>query len=122
MSFTLTGGSILTKPTKLSTTSATVLYLASKRTVILSVFAVEVAAATPALTLDVYDDANTVAYRLRNALAMTAKQTFIFNEPFALQSGWSLRATASAADQIECFVTYMSPDATALGTWNGPQG
>ena len=120
MSFTLTGGSILTQATKLTTTSATALYTASKRTVILSIISVEVAGATPTLTLDLYD--GTTAYRLRTALAMTAKQTFIFNEPFALQSGWSLRATAGAADQIECFITYMSPDATALGTWNGPQG
>jgi hypothetical protein len=120
MSFTLTGGSILTKPTKLTATTATVLYAAEKRTVILSIIAVEVAGATPALTLDLFD--GTTAYRLRNAFAMAAKETFIFNEPITLNSGWSLRATASAADQIECFATFMSPDATALGTWNGPQG
>lgn len=120
MSFTLTGGSILTKPTILTTTNATALYSATKRTVILSVIAAEVAGATPTLTLDLFD--GTTAYRLRNALAMTARQTFIFNEPITINSGWSLRATASAADQIECFATFMSPDATALGTWNGPQG
>jgi hypothetical protein len=115
MSFTLTGGSILTKPTKLTATTATVLYGGSgtKRTVIVSVIAVEVAGATPTLTLDLFD--GTTAYRLRNALAMTARQTFIFNEPIVLPVNWSLRATASAADQIECFVTFMSPDATALG-------
>lgn len=120
MSFTLTGGSILTKPTILTTTGATVLYGGSgtKRTVILSVVAVEVAAATPTLTLDLFD--GTTAYRLRNALAMTAKQTFIFNEPIVLPVNWSLRATADTPNQIECFVTFMSPDATALGTWNGP--
>lgn len=122
MSFTLTGGSILTTTTKLTTTSATVLYGGAgiKRTVILSIVATEIAASTPALTLELFD--GTTSYYLRNALAMTAKQSLIFNEPFALQSGWSLRATAGAADQIDCLVTYMSPDATALGTWNGPQG
>jgi len=115
MSFTLTGGSILTKATKLTTTSATVLYGGSgiKRTVILSVIATEIAGATPTLTLELFD--GTTSYYLRNALAMTAKQTLIFNEPLALQSGWSLRATAGTANQIDCFVTYMSPDATALG-------
>lgn len=120
MSFTLTGGSILTKPTKLTTTGPTELYVASKRTVIVSIIAVEIAAATPALTLELFD--GTTSYYLRNALAMTAKQALILNEPFALQSGWSLRATAGAANQVHCLVTYMSPDATALGTWNGPQG
>lgn len=120
MSFTLTGGSILTKATKVTTTSATDLYVASKRTVIVSIIATEIAAATPALTLELFD--GTTSYYLRKALLMTANQTLVFNEPFALQSGWSLRATASAANQIDCLVTFMSPDATALGTWNGPQG
>lgn len=113
MSYTLTGGVILTKATKLTTTGATDLYVASKRTVILSIVCTEIAAATPALTLALFD--GTTSYYLRNAFAMTAKQTFIFNEPFALQSGWTLRATAGAANQVDCLVTYMSPDATALG-------
>lgn len=117
MSFTLTGGSILTEPVALTVLTAVPLYVAKKRTVILSIIAVEVAGATPALTLDITNGTST--YRLRKAVAMTAGQTFIFNEPFALQGGWSLRATAGAINQIECFVTYMSPDATALG-WNGP--
>ena len=120
MSFTLTGGSILTRATKLTTTAATDLYVASKRTVILSVVATEIAGSGPNLTLELFD--GTTSYYLRNALAMTAKQSLILNEPFALQSGWALRATAGTANQIDCLVTYMSPDATALGTWNGPQG
>lgn len=120
MSFTLTGGSILTKAVKLTTTTATPLYLASKRTVILSIIATEIAGATPALTLDLFD--GTTAYFLRNVLAMTAKQLLIFNEPIAINPGWSIRATAGAANQVDCLITYMSPDATALGTWNGPQG
>jgi len=114
MSFTLTGGSILTKSAKLTTTDPTELYAASKRTVILSIIATEISGNTPALTLALFD--GTTSYYLRSAFAMTAKQTLIFNEPFALQSGWSLQATASAANQVDCLVTYMSPDATALGT------
>jgi hypothetical protein len=120
MSFTLTGGSILTKATKLTTTSATALYTAQKRTVILSIVATEITGNTPALTLELYDA--TTSYYLRNALAMTAKQTLIFNEPLTINAGWSIRATAGAANQIDCLITFMSPDATALGTWNGPQG
>jgi hypothetical protein len=46
---------------------------------------------------------------------MAARQSLIFNEPFALQAGWELRATAGTANQIDCLMTYMSPDATALG-------
>lgn len=120
MSFTLTGGFILTKATKLTTTGATVLYEAKKRTVIVSIIATEMAAGTPALTLELFD--GTTSYYLRNAFAMTAKQTLIFNEPFALQAGWFLRATAGAANQVDCLVTYMNPDAAALGSGYGPQG
>lgn len=120
MSFTLTGGSILTTSAKLTVTTPVTLYAASKRTVIVGIVATEIAAATPALTLALWD--GTTYYYLRNALAMTAKETFKYVEPFALQNNWELRAIASAANQIDCLVTYMSPDATALGTWNGPQG
>lgn len=113
MSFSLTGGSLLTKAAKLTTTDPTVLYLATKRTVIVSIVATEIAGSGPTLTLELFD--GTTSYYLQNALAMTAKQRLVFNEPFALQSGWSLRAEASAADQVDCIVTYLSPDATALG-------
>lgn len=120
MSFTLTGGSILTEPVKLTTTGVTTLYAATKRTVIVGIEATEIAGATPALTLALWDGTN--YYYLRNAKAMAAREEYSRDKPFALQSGWELRATASAANQIDCFVTFMSPDATALGTWNGPQG
>lgn len=120
MSFTLTGGSILTKATKLTVATPVTLYAASKRTVIVSIIATEIAGSGPTLTLELWD--GTTSYYLRNALALTAKQSLVFNEPFAIQSGWELRATAGTANQIDCLVTYMSPDATALGTWNGPQG
>ena len=119
MSFTLTGGSILTKAAKLTVTTPVTLYAATKRTVIVGIVATEINGSTPALTLALFD--GTTYYYLRSASAMTAKQTLIYNEPFALQSGWELRAIAGAANQIDCLVTYMSPDATALG-WTGPQG
>ena len=115
MSFTLTGGSILTKPTKLTTTSATVLYTADKRTVIVCIDATEITGNTPALTLEMYDVANTTSHYLRNAKAMTAREEYSRERVFALPQGWQLRATAGAANQIDCAVTFMSPDATALG-------
>lgn len=120
MSFTLTGGSILTKAVKLTVTTPVTLYAASKRTVIVGIEANEITGNTPALTLELWD--GTTSYYLRNAKPMTAREEYSRDKPFALQSGWELRATASAANQIDCLVTYMSPDATALGTWNGPQG
>lgn len=114
MSFTLTGGSILTKAAKLTTTDATALYTADKRTTILSIICAEIAGSTPNLTIELYDGLS--SYYLRNAKAMVAKEAVIFNEPFVLNVGWALRITAGAANQIDAFVSYLSPDATALGS------
>ena len=60
----------------------------------------EITGATPNLTIDILKPDATVIY-LRNAKAMTAKETFIFSEGVLLLPGWKLRVTASAANQID---------------------
>jgi hypothetical protein len=62
--------------------------------------ATEIAGATPTLTVDILKPDATVVY-LRNALAMSARQTFIFNEGVLLLPGWKLRVTPSAGNQID---------------------
>jgi len=115
MSFNISGGSILTQATKLTTTGVTNLLSADKRTTILSIIAAEITGNTPTLTLELYD--GTTSYYLRFAAAMTANQVLILDSPFVLNTGWKLRATAGTANRIDCFVNYVPPDATALGTF-----
>lgn len=112
MSYTAIGGALLPKRVKLTTTSATTLYDPEKSgALILSIIAVEIAGSTPTLTLDIYD--GTTTYYLQNAVAMTAKQRLILDLLVPLKVGEKLRATASAADQIDIHVTYSPRDATS---------
>jgi hypothetical protein len=112
----LLGGALDTVDFKITGNTATAVFTATKRTVITSLVITENAGSTPNLTVDRYDTANTTAYFLRNALAVTAKQTVTFNEPMVLKSGWSLRITSSdAAGKFDGMLTYIFPDATAKG-------
>lgn len=59
----------------------------------------EINGSTPNLTIAIYNG-STSTY-LRNALAMTAKQTFTWDQPIKLPQGSYLRITSSAANQID---------------------
>ena len=114
MSYTVNGGALLPKRTKLTTTAATTIYDPDRSPgLLLSIIAVEIAGATPTLTLDIYD--GTTTYYLQNAVAMTARQRLQIDILVPLKVGEELRATASAANQIDIHVTYSPRDATALG-------
>lgn len=114
MSFTITGGVLLTKAVKITGTSATNILSATQRTNVLSLVCTEIAGATPNLTVELYDTANTTSYYVRFEKAMTAKETYVFNEFLVVPANWVLRVTSSAADQIDVIVNYMGPDATGL--------
>lgn len=60
----------------------------------------EIAGSTPTLSIDILKPDSTVVY-LRNAKAMTAKETVVFNEGILLLPGWKLRVTAGTANQID---------------------
>ena len=114
MTYTVQGGSLLPKRAKLTTTNATTILAPDKSgALLLSVIAVEIAGSTPTLTLDIYD--GTTAYYLQNAVAMTARQRLVLDLLIPLKVGETLRATASAADQIDIQITYSPRDATAQG-------
>jgi hypothetical protein len=116
MSSMLLGGAFDTKDFKITDNAATAVFTATKRTVITGIALTENAGSTPNLTVDRYDTANTTAYYLRNALAVTAKQTVTFENhmPMVLHQGWSLRVTSSdAAGKFDGQITYVLPDATA---------
>lgn len=114
MSYTVNGGSLLPKRAKLTTTAATTILDPDKSgALLLSIIAIEIAGATPTLTLDIFD--GTTTYYLQNAVAMTARQRLQIDILVPLKVGEKLRATASAANQIDIHITYSPRDATALG-------
>ena len=116
MTYTVNGGALLPGRVKLTTTGATTLVDPAKSGVLLlSIVAVEIAGATPTLTLDIYD--GTTTYYLQNAVAMTAKQRLQIDILVPLKVGEKLRATASAANQIDIHVTYSPRDAKAQGNF-----
>ena len=119
MSYTV-AGNILTKPTRLTGTGATPIFEATKRTTIVSILAVEIAGATPALQIDVYDGASVIG--IVNKKAMAAGESRSLETVIALQGGWSLRATAGTANQIDIFVNYLVADATGQGSQFVPLG
>jgi hypothetical protein len=69
--------------------------------------ACEVAGATPTLILDIYN--GTTAYKIRGTLAMTANTPYTDRDVIQLEAGESLRATASAADQVHVTASYTVP-------------
>lgn len=114
MSFTITGN-IQTIATKLTTTSVTSLYAATKRTTIVSIIAAEITGNTPTLTIELYD--GSTSYYLRYQAAMTANGIVTIDTPFVLNTGWSLRATAGTANRIDIVVNHLTADANAVGNF-----
>lgn len=107
-------GVLASTPTKLTDATATTVLDTSKRTTVLSIICTEWGGNTPNLTIDLYDGTTTIY--LRNALAMTAKQTFVFNDEFVLAQNQVLRVTSSdASGEVDVLVNYLNPDATAQG-------
>jgi hypothetical protein len=101
--FQLVGGAGTPIALKITSTSPTVIAEATtgnSRVAVPLFSCTEIAGSTPNLTIDILKPDNTVVY-LRNAKAMTAKETFTFNEGVLLLPGWKLRVTSSAADQID---------------------
>jgi hypothetical protein len=114
VSFTI-AGNIQTIATKLTTTAATALYTATKRTTIVSIIAAEITGNTPTLSIELYD--GSTSYYLRYQAAMTANGIVTIDTPFVLNVGWSLRATAGTADRIDIIVNHLTADATAVGSF-----
>lgn len=114
MTYTILGGAVQTKYTKLTTTGVTtILDGGQSGVIVVAIYAAEITGGTPALTLDHYDGA-TATY-LRNTKPMTAREEYGRDIIMVLKTGQLLRATASAANQIDVIVTYINRDATAKG-------
>jgi len=100
---------------KISNNTTTTIYTASIGTTrVRSVICCENAGSTPNLTLEVNDGTN--SYYKRKAVAMTAGSETIFNEPFYVPQGWTVKITSSdAAGKIDWTITYDAPSRAAAG-------
>lgn len=116
MSFTLGGGQIITEQVKIANATPADLFTSISPTTILSIVCAEnTGAGTPTLTVEKYDVANATSYVLRKR-AMTAGETFVFDEPFRLERNWKIRITSTdAAGKVDAHVTYFDPNAGAAG-------
>lgn len=108
---------------KITASTATTIFTAKGKTTIRSLVVTENSGATPNLTVDVYDVANTTSYypgatNATNwkARAVSAGQAVTFNEKFDLPALWAIRITSSdAAGKFDWFLTYDNPVAAARG-------
>lgn len=108
MSFTIQGGSILPAQQKLTTTNPTVIVDGKQSgATVIAIYATEISGNTPALTLEKYDTETTERVYLRNAKPMTAREEYTRDVIVVLKAGEQLRATASAANQIDVLATYI---------------
>lgn len=114
MTYTIQGGNVQTRMTKLTNTSVTTLIDGNPSgAIIIGIYATEIAGLTPSLTLDIWD--GTTATYLRNAKALTAKEENQRDIIVVLKPGQSLRATATAANQIDVVTTYIPGDRMGKG-------
>lgn len=118
MSFTVNGGTVLTECVKLTGTALTDILVAKGKTLIIAIYAGEINGATP--TLDIAKTDGTTTFYLRKNKAMTAGETLLLDTLISLKNGEKLQAKASAANQIDIWVSYLAADKTALGVYTAP--
>lgn len=117
MAYFITGSGLITEYGKLTGSTPTQIILRDSAVTVASIICTETAGGTPNLSIEVYSPADAASYFLRNAVAMTAKQTVTYAEPFVVQNGDYLRLTSSAAlGSVDYFVNYFNPDATRQQT------
>lgn len=115
MTYTIQGGAVQTEYTKLTTsTVTTILDPGQAGAIIVEINATEIAGATPTLSIDRYDG-TTATYVRPPSKAMTAREEYQRQSILVLGEDEVLRATASAANQIDVIVTYIPGDRTAKG-------
>lgn len=114
MTYTIQGGNVQTRSTKLDSTDPTVIAGSASGAVVVAIYAAEISGNTPTLAL--YKTDGTTNTYLRSALAMTANQEYSRDVIIVLKANETLVAVAGAADQIDINVTYLPGDRTAKGS------
>lgn len=114
MAYTIQGGNVQTRYTKLASTGVTtILDGGQSGAIVVAIYAAEINGSTPTLTIDHYDGTTTTY--LRNLKAMTAREEYSRDIIIVLKAGQLLQATASAANQIDICVTYIPGDKASRG-------
>ena len=110
MTYNVSGGSILGADANLTdNTATTILGPVASNTIVLSVVCTETGGATPNLSIFKTNGVRTIYYR--NAKAMTARETVVFETPIFLRVGWSLKVTSSnASGLVDVDLTYLDPN------------
>lgn len=109
MTYNVSGGAVLGVDKNLTDNTATTLLAATSNTVVLSIVCTEIGGVTPNLSILKTNGTRTVYYR--NAKAMTAKETVLYDTPIFLRAGWSLKVTSSnASGLVDVDVTYLDPN------------
>lgn len=102
-------GGAITEDGALTGNTATTIFTATGATWIRSITACDNAVGGPTVTIDKYD--GSTARHIKRAVAVPV----IFNEPFLLPVGWSIRMTSSnASGLIDWSITYDGPSAGKL--------
>lgn len=100
--FQLAGGAADKIRQKLTTTNPTVVAGSTTlQTAVVWFLCTETTGGTPNLSIEIYDAATATSYYLRQAKAMTAKESFLFEAGIVLNPNEFLRITASAANQVD---------------------
>lgn len=113
MSFTIQGGALLPAKQKLTSTAATVIVEGGQSgATVVRIIATELAGATPALTLEVFNLETLTSYYLRFEKPMVAKEEYMRDELLPIRANEQLRARASTANQIDVLAAYIPGDRT----------
>ena len=112
MSYFITGSNLLTAYFNTAGTGVNDVTpsVQGRAVVIASIEVTEVSGGTPNVTIAIYDPKTPATYYKRNALAVTAKSTTVYNEPFTLPNNWELRVTVSSGI-CSVLVNYFNPSA-----------
>lgn len=102
-------GGAITEDGTLTGNTATTIFTGTGATWIRSITACDNAAGSPTVTIDKYDGSTA------KIIKRVASVPLVFNEPFLLPVGWSIRMTSSnASGLIDWSITYDGPSAGKL--------
>lgn len=109
MTYTILGGTILTRQVKIDVTTPVVLIADGGATVV-GIYATEVSGGTPWLSY--YKTSGGLNFYLRNQKPMAARETWRDDVILKLKKSDTLMVQASAANQIDVLVSYIPGDQT----------
>lgn len=103
-------GGTITDDGRITNNSVNVIFTATNATWVRSITVTDRAGGAPTCIIEKYDGTNT--YRLRAAIALPTGLQVVYNEPFLLPLGWTIRITSgNVGGDIDWSITYDGPPA-----------